>query len=330
MDLLFLVFTSIVPNNFLSTEALAHSAIFARPTVINPTSQRRIDVGGPTYHRFMKEGAWVNCHDTLRRLDLDALNMYQQGPSKQPCDFAYFQQESEDLKWNVVTPNMVVHGSTSKSTLRSEVPPDALEALHNDLVFVNKPSGMHCVPPRDLSDSLSAQISSVFPGSKPCHRLDRDTSGLVVFGRTVDSHREISTQFEARTVWKQYSALVSGHPRQEAGVISEPIGKVKTVAGFHQWALGGEKMREAITAWRVEERFVVDGAKFSRLLLEPKTGRGHQLRLHLKSIGHPILGDTLHGEGGCACCSPRLCLHALKLQLDWNGLRLEAASISPF
>jgi tRNA pseudouridine32 synthase/23S rRNA pseudouridine746 synthase len=204
--------------------------------------------------------------------------------------------------------------------------------LKQQLLFANKPSGFHCVPSRDLSDSLSSQVASLYPGAKPCHRLDRDTSGIVIFGLTADAHREISKQFEARTTSKTYMALIAGHPNNDHGTINMPIGKQKTKEGFHRWAIGGEKPRESITKWRVDAIFTDadTGAKFSRVELKPLTGRGHQLRLHMKAMGCPILGDTIHGEGGVATCAPRLCLHAQKLQVDWNGLRLEAESVTPF
>ena len=204
--------------------------------------------------------------------------------------------------------------------------------LNEQLLFVNKPSGMNCVPARDPSiNSLTSQISSIHGENiKPCHRLDRDTSGIVVFGLSEDAHRDVSKQFEARTTCKTYVALVEGHPRQDHGMINLPIGKIQTEEGFNRWMIGGDKQREAITEWRVDKRFSIAGAKFSRVLLSPKTGRGHQLRLHMKSMGNPILGDTIHGEGTVAVCSPRLCLHAYKLRLNWNGVRLEAESVTPF
>ena len=91
-----------------------------------------------------------------------------------------------------------------------------------------------------------------------------------------------------------------------------------------------------INVWRsisIEDKRFTDtdtGAIFTRVQLKPLTGRGHQLRLHMKAIGLPILGDTIHGEGGIPLCSSRLCLHAQKLEVDWNGFRLEAESIPPF
>lgn len=327
-----LLLLAVVGSPFtLSTQAYSFDP-FGRPTVTNPITKRRIHLGGFTYRAFMKEGAWVQHGGTLRRLDLAALKQISSGrdqgsPAPARNDDDACVTESEIWQWHFVAPHVLPASSDSSSEDNIRI----ASTLSDHLLFVNKPSGLHCVPPRDLSDSLSDQMSSLFPGSKPCHRLDRDTSGIVLFGRTAEAHRAISKQFEARTTWKQYTALVSGHPKHENGTISIPIGKIKTEEGFKRWALGrGEKMREAITEWRVDERFMVDGVEFSRLLLEPKTGRGHQLRLHLKSMGHPILGDTIHGEGGVSFCSPRLCLHAFRLQVTWNGLRLEAESVSPF
>ena len=124
-------------------------------------------------------------------------------------------------------------------------------------MFVNKPSGLNCVPARDPSiDSLSYQISSIYGENvKPCHRLDRDTSGIVVFGLAPESHRYVSKQFEARAATKTYVALIAGHPEQDHGVIDLPIGKMKTEEGFNRWTIGGEKPRRAVTEWNVDERF---------------------------------------------------------------------------
>ena len=139
-------------------------------------------------------------------------------------------------------------------------------------------------------------------------------------------------QFEARTTSKTYIALVAGRPEKDYGIVNLPIGKQKTKEGFNRWVIGGEKPRDSITHWRVDKVFIdaETGAVFTRVKLKPVTGRGHQLRLHMKAIGCPIIGDTIHGEGGVAMCSSRLCLHAQKLQVDWNGLRLQAESVSPF
>jgi tRNA pseudouridine32 synthase/23S rRNA pseudouridine746 synthase len=318
------------------------------PTIQNPITKRKIQVGGPTFNEFLRQGKFVQHEGTLKRLDLEALRDFQQGicmdnmdandnHKTTPC----YREESDpetatslEDEWYSITPLRLV--SSSMDTLPQQLDPAELHLIRQQLLFVNKPSGLHCVPARDLSfDCLSSQVVSSLKcraNAKPCHRLDRDTSGLVIFGMNTDAHRVISQQFEARTTSKTYTALIAGIPSTDQGIVELPIGKFQTTQGFNRWVIGGDKPRDAVTTWRVDATFTdaVTGATFSRVELEPKTGRGHQLRLHMKAMGHPILGDTLHGEGGVAYCSPRLCLHALKVQVDWNGQRLQAESVAPF
>jgi tRNA pseudouridine32 synthase/23S rRNA pseudouridine746 synthase len=303
---------------------------------------------------MMNQGGWVQHQGTLKRLDLQALREYQLGCPKSdgeaisidPTTSVYNMDnkdeegslEREEEEGYSIAPSFVVtqDDGTTTSTIASplEKGEGNLRLLRQQLLFVHKPSGLHCVPSRDLlSDALSSQVATLYPDAKPCHRLDRDTSGIVLFGLTPDAHRSISKQFEARTTSKTYMALIAGHPSSTHGTINLPIGKQKMIEGFHRWTIGGEKPRESITQWRVDATFTDadTGATFSRVELMPLTGRGHQLRLHMKAIGCPILGDTIHGEGtGVARAAPRLCLHAQKLQVDWNGWRLEAESIVPF
>jgi tRNA pseudouridine32 synthase / 23S rRNA pseudouridine746 synthase len=355
------------------------------PMVQNPITKRNIQLGGPTYKELLKEGGWVQHEGTLKRLDLAALRTYQLATKNHLNDNHQDQQETlsydsnEDgcsrgpEKWYCITPVVVVledetklASSSSSFTTpqrRRNLSPEEVKLLQEQLLFVHKPSGMNCVPSRDdllsvapsedkssSSSSLASQISTYFgETAKPCHRLDRDTSGIVVFGRTPESHRDLSKQFEQRTTTKSYTALLAGCPPDAAStssslgqVVDLPIGKVPTKEGFNRWAIGGDKPRQAITHWRVEKTFTIQGAMYSKVMLEPKTGRGHQLRLHMKALGCPILGDTIHGNNenenennnpigtGVAMCAPRLCLHAQTLQVDWNGLRLEAESVSPF
>jgi tRNA pseudouridine32 synthase/23S rRNA pseudouridine746 synthase len=314
------------------------------PTVQNPVSKRQIQLGGPKFRDFIKQGLWVQHEGTLQQLDLKALSDYQQiegmdsaiETGDKAANKEESNRESNTDEWYGITPSVVV---AQKDGTRKLTETEAA-LLKQQLLFVHKPSGFHCVPSRDLSEpSLSVQVAEMYPGAKPCHRLDRDTSGIVIFGLTADTHRDISMQFEARTTSKTYMALIAGHPdttndndQQYGGTINMPIGKQKTEEGFNRWAIGGEKQREAVTNWRSDSMFTdaVTGAKFSRVILTPLTGRGHQLRLHMKAIGCPILGDTIHGEGEVATCAPRLCLHAQKVQVDWNGLRLEAECVTPF
>ena len=241
--------------------------------VLNPITKRNILLGGPKYQDFINEGAWVQHEGTLKRLDLSALRDYQQSSSNgQPCCRKESNHDITMDEWYCIMPSVLSQNNsiTSLDDAQSSL-------LREQLLFVNKPAGLHCVPPRDLSyDSFSSQVSSFYSNAKPCHRLDRDTSGIMVFGLTPDAHCDVSKQFEARTTSKTYTALISGHPQHGSGVIDLPIGKVTTNEGFNRWTIGGDKPREAITEWRVDEIFTdaSTGAKFSRVELEPKLEGG--------------------------------------------------------
>lgn len=278
---------------------------------------------------MIEEGGWIQHKGSFQRIDMEMLARHQQEPAfRDQITIPPFEEFSNtDDEWYCITPSIL-----KSDTVKLNMDEETKEKFRNELLFVNKPSHLNCVPSRSLSESLATQVLSSYPGSKVCHRLDRDTSGIVLFGLTKGAHRDISMQFEARTTSKTYVALVSGRPENDQGVVNLPIGKQKTKEGFNRWTIGGEKPRESITEWAIDNVFSDQetGAVFTRVILKPLTGRGHQLRLHMKAIGCPILGDTIHGVGGEAMCASRLCLHAQKLQVDWNGLRLEAESIPPF
>ncbi|VEU37439.1 unnamed protein product [Pseudo-nitzschia multistriata] len=287
----------------------------------------------------MGEGGWVQHRGTLERIDLEMLSRYQQNSlSGDDVTIPAFTEESNtDDNWYSITPTILRWeetfsaqvGNTSGAQKALE---KKLENIHRELLFVNKPSGLLSVPSRSLNDCLATKLQSSYPGSKPCHRLDRDTSGIVLFGLTYDAHRDISMQFAARTTSKTYVALVAGRPEKDHGTVNLPIGKTRTEGGFNRWTIGGYKPRDSVTEWSIDKVFndATTGAVFTRVRLKPITGRGHQLRLHMKAIGCPILGDTIHGEGSIAMCSSRLCLHAQTLEVDWDGLRLKAESVPPF
>ena len=286
---------------------------------------------------------------TFQRIDLQMLARYQQESSSSVRDditipgFQEYSNTDDTVYYS--TPQVVaaaVQGGVSSSnneeaTTTATVLPVTMEEqtrkqIEENILFVNKPSQLNCVPSRTSTESLATQLRGVHPAAKPCHRLDRDTSGLVVFGLTKAAHRAISMQFEARTTSKTYLALLSGRPPHDQGTVTLPIGKQATAAGYHRWTIGGDQPRAAITQWTVETVSTDPdtGAVITRIRLTPRTGRGHQLRLHMHALGCPILGDTLHGTGGVAMCSPRLCLHAQQLCVDWNGIRLVADSVPPF
>lgn len=190
-------------------------------------------------------------------------------------------------------------------------PPDApLTLLHHDaqIVVVDKPAGLLSVPGRgdDLSDCLIARLRGVFPEVLLVHRLDLDTSGVMVFALTKSAQVDLGQQFERRKTKKVYVARVSGQIAEKTGQVNLPL----TVdwPNRPRQHVNHETGRPAVTDWSV----VRSNAAETRIRLMPQTGRSHQLRVHMQAIGHPILGDTLYAEGEAAA-HPRLMLHAESL-----------------
>lgn len=183
------------------------------------------------------------------------------------------------------------------------------EILHrdDDLVVVVKPAGLLSVPGKgaQLADCLEARLRAGDPAVLLVHRLDRDTSGVMVFARRASAQRHLGLQFEKRRVAKHYVARVAGIVAKDAGEIDLPLQADWPNRPRQMVAPDG---RAASTAWRVLER----GASETRLALRPRTGRSHQLRVHLLAQGHPILGDPLYADGW-ARDHPRLMLHAERL-----------------
>jgi tRNA pseudouridine32 synthase/23S rRNA pseudouridine746 synthase len=194
------------------------------------------------------------------------------------------------------------------------------------LLVVEKPAGLLSVPGRlpELRDCLIARVQVDFPDALTVHRLDQVTSGLVVIARGATMQRALSMQFERRQVAKGYEALVEGLLREDAGEIDLPL--------ICDWPnRPRQKVDHAIgklslTRWRVLARD--PAASTTRLALEPVTGRSHQLRVHLASIGHPIVGDAFYG----AAPAGRVCLHAGRLGLAHpaTGARHDWVSPAPF
>lgn len=183
------------------------------------------------------------------------------------------------------------------------------------VVAIDKPSGMLSVPGRgpDLQDCLTADVQRQFGAALVVHRLDRDTSGVIVFARDIDAQRELSQQFERREVVKRYVAVVAGRVAVDEGVVSLPLAKDFVRPPRHR--VDYVHGREAVTQWRVIGR----GADQTRLELCPLTGRSHQLRVHLAELGHPILGDPLYALAEVQAAAPRLMLHAESLTLCLPG-----------
>lgn len=197
-----------------------------------------------------------------------------------------------------------------------------------DLVVVDKAAGETVVPalPGPPSTCLHARVAAAV-GQRvwAVHRLDRGTSGAVAFALSAAAHRALSMAFELRTVHKTYVALVSGVPSPAAGRITIALHEARK--GKTRPATDGEPgARAAVTGYRVTTSWRLDEAAVSRVEAQPETGRHHQVRVHLRAIGHPILGDDVYGRSGPAWCAgllvPRLALHAATLDLPHpSGMR---------
>lgn len=192
-------------------------------------------------------------------------------------------------------------------------PPDTpLDILHEDheLLLVNKPAGLLSVPGKGdhLADCLIARLASAFPEVLLVHRLDMDTSGVMVFARTPHAQRHLGLQFEKRHTKKTYVARVWGEVADKTGHIDLPL--IVDWPNRPLQHVNFETGKPAQTDWRRMK--VEDGT--TRMRLYPKTGRSHQLRVHMLEIGHPILGDPFYAEGP-ARDFPRMMLHAESLKL---------------
>ncbi len=205
-------------------------------------------------------------------------------------------------------------------------PPDTpLDVLHEDfeLLVVNKPAGLLSVPGKspDLADCLLSRVQEAFPTALLVHRLDRDTSGVMVFAQTPHAQRHLSMQFEKRQVRKTYIARVAGRLEPETGRIEAPL--IVDWERRPRQKICHETGKPALTEWRVR-RHAPDE---TRVHLFPMTGRSHQLRVHMLSLGHPILGDPLYATGA-ALDHPRMMLHAEALRFTHpetgRGLRFRA------
>jgi len=193
----------------------------------------------------------------------------------------------------------------------------ALDILYADdtLLVADKPSGLLAVPGRgaDKQDCLAARARARYPDALIVHRLDMATSGLMVLARGAHAQRELSLAFAARQVKKRYIAIVAGRleaPPQGWGTINLPL--VVDWPNRPLRIVDYQTGKPSLTRWRV---LGYDAAgSNTRVELEPVTGRSHQLRVHLRELGHPILGDALYAPPAVQTLAARLLLHAASLR----------------
>lgn len=220
-----------------------------------------------------------------------------------------------------------------------------LEIIYEDkeLLVLNKPTGLITHPKNadDMQDSVTGWLIQKYPFLKDIgepfiasgkeveragvvHRLDKDTSGLILAAKNNEAFFYLKNLFQERKIKKYYLALVNGRPKEPKGIISSPLGRI----GLKRTTkITGKKLidkKEALTEYRTLKEFPVpkgrglasDGKNYTLLEVTPRTGRTHQIRVHLNSIGTPISGDTVYGFKKVA--SPpnlkRLFLHAYKLE----------------
>ena len=254
--------------------------------------------------------------------------------------------------------NITVVGSAARPPLRAiaeEIPLDILYE-DDDLAILNKPAGMMVHAGAGATDDQRnrgtlvnallhhfAALSSLGGETRPgiVHRLDKETSGLIVVAKNDDAHRKLAAQFSRREVHKKYLALVHGWLKKDSGTVSDAISRDQIRRT--RMTTRGSGGREAVTHYKVLRRFESPFGKFTLVEVKIDTGRTHQIRVHIASLGHPVVGDTLYGApaeilrnrnartpGTKASISlPRNFLHAAELELAHPKTGARIALTSP-
>lgn len=196
-----------------------------------------------------------------------------------------------------------------------------------DLLAVDKPAGLLSVPGKgeDLQDCLLSRLERAFPTVRLVHRLDRDTSGVMIFALTPNAQRHLGNQFETRKTKKTYLARLHGHLEPATGEVDLPL--IVDWPNRPRQMVCHETGKPALTGWKV----LKSGEGETRVRLFPHTGRSHQLRVHTLALGHPILGDTLYAPE-TADQYPRMMLHAEELRVNHpeSGKGMKFRAPAPF
>lgn len=191
-----------------------------------------------------------------------------------------------------------------------------LDILYEDdsLLVVNKPSGLLSVPGRGehKQDCLMSRVQEKYPEAMNVHRLDMDTSGVMVLARNSQIQRQLSLLFQERELRKRYITVVDGRVATASGMIDLPL--ICDWPNRPRQIVDHKQGKPSKTLYKVLWRNIEENT--TRLELEPVTGRSHQLRVHMQSLGHPILGDKLYADDEAQAKSARLLLHALSLIFD--------------
>lgn len=211
-----------------------------------------------------------------------------------------------------------------------EPPKTPLDILYidEDVLVVNKPSGLLTVPGKELKhhDSLELRVKIEYPNSFLVHRLDMDTSGVIIFALSKSTQRSLNLQFEKRIVKKIYEARVFGNITEDNGFIDLPL--IVDWPNRPLQKIDSKEGKFALTHWQVLDR----EGDVTRVALMPETGRTHQLRVHMMSLGHTILGDRFYGNVAEINLANELQLHAKQLVVNHpkSGKSLAFVSNVPF
>ncbi|MBT3953455.1 MAG: RluA family pseudouridine synthase [Rhodobacterales bacterium] len=211
-----------------------------------------------------------------------------------------------------------------------EPPKTPLDILYidEDVLVVNKPSGLLTVPGKELKhhDSLELRVKIEYPNSFLVHRLDMDTSGVIIFALSKSTQRSLNLQFEKRIVKKLYEARVFGNITEDNGFIDLPL--IVDWPNRPLQKIDAKEGKSALTHWQVLDR----EGDVTRVALMPETGRTHQLRVHMMSLGHTILGDRFYGNVAEINLANELQLHAKDLMIihPKNGKKITFKAPLPF
>lgn len=202
----------------------------------------------------------------------------------------------------------------------------------DDIWVVDKPAGLLSVDGKSLKVSLLARLERANPAVKLIHRLDMDTSGLLIFAKNAAAQSHISKQFIDRLPQKSYQARVFGAWQRVGakGEISVPVRYEPTTKPRH--IVDYDWSKHALTLYEVLAHEECNGQVVTRVLLKPVTGRSHQLRVHMVHVGHVMIGDPIYAEGDALTIAPRLNLHAqyLRLKHPTLGAWMDWESPCPF
>lgn len=195
---------------------------------------------------------------------------------------------------------------------------------NSDVIAVDKPEGLAAIPERRRQGQSLLDRLSTERGEKlyVVHRLDKETSGVIVFARNAETHRWLNRQFQDRVVAKTYMALTHGVFASDEGVIDEPLRQF----GSGRVAVDAERGKASISEFHVVERF----ESHTLVEIRPRTGRRHQIRVHLYHLGHSVVGDPLYDDKNIQKNFPRLMLHAQGLTIRLSsGQDLSLAAPMP-